>query len=180
MSKSSLKGKLIHLVPATLRNRRTIFNWMTKSDIATQMFGLPTFPEMEAPDWEAFQEDYTTNYFTDESPLKGRCFLIKKGRKQIGQINYNPIDMTQKLVELDIWLAESLYTRKGYGTEAIQLLGNYLHQFFNCELLFLQPSARNPKAIKAYQKIGFIVQKKIPFGMETDYFDSVYMIKRLV
>ncbi len=180
MSKLTLKGQLIHLVPATLRNRRTIFNWMVNSDISHYMVGLPTFPEMEAPDWEEFLEDYTTNYFTDESPLKGRCFIIKKGRKHLGQINYNPINRAQKLVELDIWLAKSAYTGKGYGTAAIQLLGNYLHQQFDCELLFLQPSARNPKAIKVYQKIGFKIQKNIPNGMEADYFDSVFMIKRLV
>ena len=180
MSKSFLKGKLIHLVPAKLSNRKTIFNWMTKSDIAAQMFGPPTFPEVEPPDWEEFLADYTTNYFTDEFPLKGRCFIIKKGRKHLGQINYNSIDTQQKIVELDIWLANSKHTRKGYGTAAIQLLGNYLHQQFGCELLFLQPSARNPKAISAYQKIGFEIQKAIPIGMEADYFDSVFMVKRIV
>ncbi len=174
-----LKGERIHLFPANLSNRRTIFNWMTKSDIAAQMFGLPTYPEMQAPDWEEFKEDYTINYFTDEFPLKGRCFIIKKGKKHIGQINYNPINIAQKLVELDIWLAKSVFTGKGYGTEAIQLLGNYLHQTFNCELLFLQPSARNPKAIKVYQKLGFKISEEIPVGMEVDYFDSVFMIKKI-
>ena len=179
MSKSLLKGKIVHLVPATLKNRRTIFNWMAKSDITPQMFGLPTFPELEPPDWEAFQKDYTTNYFTNESPLQGRCFIIKKDRKHIGQINYNPIDAIQKLVELDVWLAKKAYTGKGYGTKAIQLLSNYLQYTFGCKLLFLQPSARNPTAIKAYQKLGFKIQEELPEGMEADYVDSVYMIKRI-
>ena len=175
-----LRGGNIHLIPAKLNNRRTIFNWMTESDIAPQMFGPPTFPEVAPPNWEEFLADYTNNYFTDDFPLQGRCFIIKKGKKHIGQINYNPIDTSQKLVELDVWMANNTYTRKGYGTEAIQLLGNYLQQQFDCELLFLQPSVRNPKAIKAYQKIGFIIQDEIPKGMVADYFDSVFMIKRIV
>jgi len=44
----------------------------------------------------------------------------------------------------------------------------------------LQPSARNPKAISVYQKMGFIIQKNIPKGMEADYMDAVYLIKKLV
>lgn len=179
MSTSLLKGKVIHLVPATLRNRRAIFNWMTNSDIVPHIFGPPTFPELEAPDWKEFQEDYTSNYFTDDLPLQGRCFIIKKGRKHLGQINYNPIDTVQKLVELDIWLAQKAYTGKGYGTEAIQLLSIYLQYTFGCELLFLQPSARNPIAIKAYQKLGFRILRELPEGMEADYVDSVFMVKRL-
>ncbi len=157
MSATLLKGQLIQLVPATFKNRKAIFNWLTKSNITPQMFGAPTFPEEEPPDWEEFLADYTTHYFTDDLPLKGRCFVIKNGRKHIGQINYNAIDTLQKLVELDIWLVNREHTRKGYGTEAILLLGNYLQLEFGCKSLFLQPSARNPKAIKAYQKIGFII-----------------------
>jgi len=43
----------------------------------------------------------------------------------------------------------------------------------------LQPAARNPKAIKAYQKIGFIIQKNRPNEMKADYVDAVFIIKRI-
>lgn len=179
MINSLLKGKEIHLVPANIRNRRTIYNWMVHSDISGQMFGSPIFPEVQRPQWEEFIEDYTVNYFTDEFPLSGRCFIIKKGRKHIGQINYNLINQKTGLVELDIWLAKSNYTRKGYGTAALQLLGAYLKEKFACQRLFMQPSARNPKAIQAYQKVGFKIVEELPIGMEADYYDSVFMIKKL-
>ena len=45
---------------------------------------------------------------------------------------------------------------KGYGTDALDALCLDLHRRFGVQDFMVQPSARNPRAIHAYEKIGFV------------------------
>lgn len=174
--KTTLLGEqILALRPAILSDRRWIFNSLVHSNLTAQMLGPPLFPDALVPTWEEFIEDYIVSYFSDEQPEMGRCFLILRDDKAIGQINYNPIHPTEKWIELDIWLADSKYTGKGYGRAAIQLLCQYLKQHLAPKSIILAPSARNVRAIRAYKKAGFQETTAIPKDFEADYDDTVIL-----
>ena len=175
--KKIIKGKNISLRPAAPKDKRPIFEWLTNSDISSNMIGPPLFPDLPVPDWQEFVEDYPNYFFDDSKPLLGRCFIIVVNGEAIGQINHDVI--ANNTTELDIWLKSSQYTGKGYGSDAIKTLCNYLKNKYNCTNFRIAPSKRNVAAVKAYEKAGFKITNDIPDDFVPDYDDAVLMIMEL-
>lgn len=168
-----LTGTRIVLKPATLSDRRKIFEWLTQSDLTSKMMGPPDFEDNEIPSWEFFVDDYNPHFFDDEDPDQGRSYLIMISGKPIGHINYNEIDRNTNIVELDIWLNRSKHCNKGYGTEAINTLCLHLHNELGCNDFILAPSA----AIRTYEKCGFHKADNPPDNFIPDYRDTVIMVR---
>lgn len=174
-----IRGEIIQLRPATLHDRRQIYEWLAHTDTTSQMMGPPFFPDQPIPSWEEFVSDYTTHYFEDNTPYLGRSFIIEANGIAVGHINYNTINNSTHIVELDIWLAGSKNCGKGFGTDAINTLCNYLNKVYSCNTFILAPSARNKAAIKAYEKCGFHQSRDKLLHFIPDYIDTVVMIKRV-
>ena len=172
-------NKNIKIRPATLMDKRKIFDWLTNSNLTEEMIGLPNYPDSKIPTWDEFAKDYPDHYFTDSNPLKGRCFIILNKEDEVGQINYNAIDHITNITYLDIWLSDKKHTRKGIGTEAIKLLCEFLFKKHNCEQIHISPSKRNINAIKAYEKAGFEMTDIKLDESEMDYVDNVVLIKKM-
>ena len=171
------KGKKITLTPAMPKDRRLIFQWMAESDITSHMMGPPLFPEIEIPTWEEFDDDYEEFMFGETLTHQGHCMIIQVNGEQIGQVNYGEVNLAEKQVELDIWLAAKKHTGKGYGTDALLTLCQLLNEIFGCTSFIIAPSARNPFAVKSYQKAGFKITKEVPTNFKPDYHDTVIMKK---
>lgn len=176
-----MKGELITLRPSTLQDRRQVFEWLAYSDLTSSMLGPPHFPENPAPIWEEFIDDYYEYFFDGSQPESGRCFIIQLGDKEIGQVNYNEIydEAGLRFTELDIWLAGSEYTNKGYGTDALKTLCNFLHKDLGCQKFIIAPARQNIGAIKSYQKAGFTEVFTPPPHFVADYDDTVIMAKQM-
>jgi len=172
-------GKKVILRPTTLADRRPIFEWLTNSDLTKLMMGPPTYPDSTIPTWKEFIKDYKEYFFDGSEPLLGRCFIIELNFESIGQINHDKIYETDKSTELDIWLKSSKFINKGYGSDAIKTLCDYLNQNFGCKKFLISPSSRNLAAIRAYQKAGFIMTDEIPDRSLSDYDDTVILIKTI-
>jgi len=174
-----IQGKLVTLIPATLADRRRIFDWLTASDITSSMLGPPDFPGNPPPTWEEYDEDYVEYFFTDRFPQQGRCFLIEVNGEAVGQINYNDIDLEKSCVEFDIWMREKKVCGKGYGPDAIDALCSYVKEKFGCRYVILAPSARNAAAIRAYEKAGFRIDARWNGQVVPDYHDTVVMVREV-
>jgi diamine N-acetyltransferase len=142
------------------------------------MIGPPHFPDNPIPTWEEFLSDYIPHFFDDINPDQGRSYIIEVEGEAVGHINYNEIDRSTDTVELDIWMAERKYCNKGYGTDAINTLCQYLADHLNCQTYVLAPSARNKAAIKAYEKCGFKPAHKPLQHFIHDYSDTIVMIRK--
>lgn len=71
---------------------------------------------------------------------------------------------------------------QGYGTDALRTLCQHLFQSLGVKECWLQPSDRNRRAIRAYEKAGFTRKAITPDEMEAhygarDYHDSVLMVR---
>ncbi len=64
--------------------------------------------------------------------------------------------------DIGISLAESA-RNKGYGPEAVQLLGNYLHNAYGLRQLTARISAKNLQSQNAFAKIGAVLDRETPF-----------------
>ena len=179
-----IMGDFVVLRPAGIEDRRLIYEWLVSSDVSRAMMGPPTFAERAFPTWEEFQEDYPAYFFDDSSPELGRCLLILADGEPVGQVSYNDIWEREgwKRTELDIWMRSEACCGRGYGTDALFALCRMLSIRFGVQEFMMQPSARNPRAIRAYGRVGFR-SLDIPLAAAieqwgpSDYFDSVYMVK---
>jgi len=186
MAEQTLQGNLVTLQPATLDDRRLIYDWAAHSDATRAMMGPPIYPEKPIPTWEEFCADHKPHFFDGSAPHLGRCFLIVVNNEPVGQVYYNDIEELEhgKRTELDIWMRSEQDCGQGFGSDALLTLCEYLTREFGVQEFMMQPSARNPRAIRAYEKIGFV---RLPLTVEeaqaqwgpNDYFDSVYMVKTI-
>ena len=149
-----IRGDKVILRPMTIDEIPNFYQWATQSE-ATPFW----YEDGIIPTYEAFIRDWKRYYFDGSEPEKGRCFAILIGDKAIGQINYNEINRDNNSVELDIIIAEDVFKSKGYGTDALKTLTKYLFQNMNIQLCWLEPIARNRRAIRAYEKAGFKLTK---------------------
>lgn len=172
-----LTTKLLTLRPATLQDKRSVYNWLAHSNLTCEMLGPPNFPDIAIPTWEEFNKDYSDHYFDGAQPLKGQCFILIYNGQDIGQINHNEIDTTSNSTEIDIWLADRAFTGKGLGTQAIKVLCDYLDKSFDCKTIYIAPSRRNVNAIKAYTKAGFRETGNLPANFIPDYTDTIVLTK---
>lgn len=167
------------LRPATLQDKRNVYNWLANSNLTGEMLGPPTFSDNPIPTWDEFDKDYLDYFFDGSQPLKGQCFILINNEQEVGQINYNEIDSNSRSTEIDIWLADRKYIGKSLGTEAIKILCDYVSRVLKCETIYIAPSRRNLNAIRAYQKAGFMEIEKPSVNYTPDYYDTVVMIKRI-
>lgn len=174
-----IKGRLVQLRPASLEDRRMIYDWSHTSDIAPwiHLSGDPI------ETFETWCDDWKACYFMDDSPELGRLFVIMHEDTPAGAIAYNDID-PKKRVELDIWMRSEAHCGRGFGTDAIEALCAYLAAEFGVQIFMMQPSARNPRAIRAYEKAGFIKVPATPEEIQAewggvDHLDSVLMIREI-
>ncbi len=174
-----IQGKFIRLRPATMADRKSIYQWLALSDLTPMMLGAPQFPDNPVPTWEEFIHDYAEHFFDGTRPMRGRCFVIEYDGIAIGQVNHDRIYYDDHSTELDIWLANSSHAGKGYSTDALIALCEYLKTNFACTRFIIAPSLRNTNAISAYEKAGFHRTEIIPEWFVPDYTDTVVMIKEL-
>ena len=179
-----IQGTRVALRPATEEDKRQVYEWLAESDITSCMMGPPRFPDHPIPAWEEFRDGYEPYYFDDSQPELGRCFIIIVDDVPVGTVSYNEIDKDHRRTELDIWMSCEANCGKGYGPDALKTLCDYLFKKHDVVEFWLQPSARNQRAIRAYKKAGFQPLDLTPEVAEAeygprDYRDSVLLIKHL-
>src|SRR5208337_3919018 len=184
LNEETIQGERVVLQPTTPEDERQILDWLLRSDVTPLLLGPPLFPERPVPLPDNSGETFDPHYFDGTAPGLGRCVLILFDGEPVGQVSYNDIHERdgRKQVELDIWMRSEECCGKGYGTDALDALCRYLHERFGVEQFMVQSTASNPRAIRAYEKVGF---RRLEVPLESarelwglnDYCDSVYMVR---
>lgn len=178
------RGSKIKLRSAILTERKKIYLWLVKSDLTHSVMGHPAYPDAPIPSWKEFCRDYRNSFFNSFGNKKGRNYIILVDDTEVGTVGYDLFDEKKCRVILDIWLRAEKYCGRGYGSEALMTLCQYLNRKYGIKSFYISPSSRNSRAIAAYLKAGF---KRIPmsrkkaieeFGVDIyDYDDNVLMKK---
>ncbi len=171
---SSAHGKVVTLRPASLDDRRAVYEWTNLSDIAHWI----NLPPNKSETYEQFCADWEQYYFDGSAPRMGRAFVIEVHARSVGMIAYNDIDAEDR-VEVDIWLSCEAECGKGYGSDAITTMCTYLRDQLAVREIWCQPSARNPRSIRTFEKCGFVRHDVTtdPYAPR-DYGDSVTLVFR--
>ncbi len=91
----------------------------------------------------------------EERPL---CIEARQddGWQMIGNSGFFSIDWRNRNAELGIFIGDKNYWDQGYGTEGVRLLLRHGFSTLNLHRIFLRVFEDNPRAIRAYEKAGFI------------------------
>ena len=74
----------------------------------------------------------------------------------IGTCGFHNIDWRCRAGEVGIVIGEKRYWNQGYGTEAMQLLVDHGFRTLNLNRIALDVYDNNPRAIRSYEKCGFV------------------------
>ena len=78
--------------------------------------------------------------------------------KLIGTYAFDGIDWRTHSAEFGIMIGDKSYWNKGYGTEAVRLLCQHGFKTLNLNRIYLHVFETNPRAIRAYEKAGFVLE----------------------
>jgi RimJ/RimL family protein N-acetyltransferase len=95
----------------------------------------------------------------------------------IGFVAFDGIDWQHGETFVAIGIAEPDYRGKGYGTDAMQLALCYAFSELNLQRVSLDVFEYNPRAIRSYEKAGFVVEGRQRAALRRDgrYWDLIYM-----
>jgi len=127
-----------------------------------------------------FSKNMIDNYIEEIQNETDRIHLLivlKEEDRIIGEVALQDIDYVNRNSNIRIALFNQADFSKGFGTEALKLLLNYGFGVLNLHRIELNVFSYNARAIKAYEKLGFIqegVQREVLF-YNHEYHDSITM-----
>ncbi|NLM26031.1 MAG: GNAT family N-acetyltransferase [Firmicutes bacterium] len=97
--------------------------------------------------------------------LKGnryqKKFMILVNEQPIGDLEFDHIAWRSGEAELKIRIGEKDLWDKGYGTDAILVSLRYAFSKLNLNRIYLRVYADNGRAIRCYQKAGFVKEGRL-------------------
>jgi RimJ/RimL family protein N-acetyltransferase len=95
----------------------------------------------------------------------------------IGNCGIHNIDWRLRSAEVGIFIGEKGYWDQGYGTEAMIVLLDHSFNTLNLNRVALQVYEDNPRAVRAYEKAGFVHEGRERQGMYKNgrYVDIIWM-----
>lgn len=102
------------------------------------------------------------------------CIEMKDGDewRLIGNCGMFGIDKRVRSAEVGIMIGEKEYWNQGYGTEAMQLLLKHGFDTLNLNRIFLRVYETNPRAIRSYEKAGYVHEGR---QRQSQYIDGEYV-----
>jgi len=125
------------------------YTWRTDLELA-QLDATPpltiTFPQ--------YLSDYASA-LRYPSPTRRPFAVETLDGKHIGNCVYYDINNTKGEAELGIMIGDRDYWDKGYGSDAVTTLVNYIFHQTNLKRIYLKTQDSNRRAQKCFQKCGF-------------------------
>ena len=167
-----IKGTRVNLLPATLNDRQKIYEWCFHCETTKSHSGPPDYPNVHIPTFEEFYDEYADYFFTGNSPTDGRGFIIQFEGTDVGFVSYCSFHLKPHKSELDIWMNSEAHCGRGFGTDAIIALADYLGEILGIREFIMRPSVKNLRAVASYKKAGFEESEMQP----GDYLLDEYLV----
>ena len=90
---------------------------------------------------------------------------------KIGNMGFFDFDYRARSAEAGIMIGNKSYWNKGYGTDAMILLLKHGFETLNLHRIMLRVYEHNPRAIRCYEKAGYILEGRM---RDASYSEGVY------
>jgi RimJ/RimL family protein N-acetyltransferase len=146
--KMKMKDNRIYLSALTDQDSEQLFKWINNTELI--LFNSFYKPVHEPSHKQWFQS------IVEKKDLVIFGIRLTENQKLIGSCQLFNIHPVFRSAELQIRIGEADELSKGYGKEAVHELIKYGFFQLNLERIYLQVFADNIRAIKAYEKAGFL------------------------
>ena len=94
----------------------------------------------------------------EQRPLAIEASVPGDGWKHIGSVGLEGVEWMNRSASFGIFIGEKSFWNRGYGTEATRLTVRHGFETLNLNRIFLYVYQTNPRAIRAYEKAGFVAE----------------------
>lgn len=144
-------GKRIRLRHTERDDLPLFVAWLNDPEVTR---GLGMFLPLSLVEEEQWFEN-TLQQPAEERPLTIEVCQDESWRT-IGNSGFHAIDWRNRSAEVGIVIGDKSFWDQDYGSETIQLLLEYGFNTLNLHRVYLRVFEDNPRAIRAYEKAGFI------------------------
>ena len=146
-------GKRVRLRGMERTDMPKSFEWINDPDVND---GLDIHLPMSMRDEEQWYEQMAQR----DQAEKPMAIDMRDGDgwKLIGNCGVFNIEWMNRCAELGIVIGEKSVWNQGYGTETMQLLLQHGFETLNLNRIYLRVYSTNPRAIRSYEKAGFILE----------------------
>lgn len=92
--------------------------------------------------------------------------------RPIGNCSFMNIDWRNRLAEVGIFIGDKNHWNQGYGSEAMDMLLQHGFETLNLNRIYLRVFETNRRAIRSYEKTGFVHEGKL---RQAEYQDGIYI-----
>jgi len=112
-----------------------------------------------------------------ERPLAIEVRTPEGGWKHIGNTGLESIEWLNRSAMFGIFIGEKAFWDQGYGSEATRLMVRHGFETLNLNRIYLHVYETNPRAIHAYEKVGFVREGLLREALYRDgsYFNVLLM-----
>ena len=107
----------------------------------------------------------------DEQPLTIEIHT-DQGWQPVGNTGYIDINRHEGSAEVGIFIGDKRFWNQGFGTEAMRLMVAHGFNDLNFHRVFLHVFETNPRAVRAYEKVGFQLEGRM---REARYLEGRYV-----
>jgi len=175
MDKPLYRGELVRFVaPDPQQAAGELAKWMRDSEFVRLLDTDPARLLSVDKYKEWFEKDLIEEQKNDKL-----FFLIQtlEEARTIGLIGLDGIRWTHGDAWVGIGLGERDYWGKGYGTDAMRILQRYAFEELNLHRLSLSVFDYNPRAMRSYEKAGFVLEGRARHFLNRDgrRYDLIFM-----
>lgn len=143
------EGILVRLRAYEKNEMKLVKELINRSEIKKYLSPGVPFP-YTLEDEMKFYENISANNDTYTFAIE-----VKETSEYIGGCGINAVDWKNSTATVGIFIGKDDYLSKGYGTDAMKVLVNFIFNEMNINKVKLEVYSFNIRAIKCYEKIGF-------------------------
>lgn len=144
----------------------TFVEWINDPDVRA---GISSFLPLSLAREEGWFDEMLKRP-TEEHPF-GLEAKLDGGWQLIGSCGLFDVNWRSRKAEIGIMIGRKDLWSKGYGSEAMRLIMKHGFETLNLHRLYLKVYATNPRAIRAYEKVGFVLEGRL---REATFDNGVY------
>ncbi|PGQ46085.1 MULTISPECIES: GNAT family N-acetyltransferase [Bacillus cereus group] len=111
------------------------------------------------------------DHINNDSSRYDFAICLKDNNEMIGELSILDINEDNQNAGFRISMASISLTGKGYGTEAIKIVLNFVFEQLKLNRLQLEVFSHNLRGIRAYEKIGFVKEGTLRQSL---YYNDLY------
>ena len=144
-----MQGEHVRLRPLRREDSALLYQWIVDRELL--ILNAPYLP-VSQPDHEAWIE----SMLVKRTDLV--LFVIEdlSADRAIGTCQLFNINWLHRNAELQIRIGDNVSQSRGFGSDAIKFLVNFGFKDLNLHRIYLHVFATNERAIRAYEKCGFV------------------------